>query len=390
MRVEEIKNHLINNIIPFWKNMKDEEHGGFYGEMDYQLRLFQKADKGCILNSRTLWFFANAYTTLQDEECLAYATHAYEFLKKAFYDKENGGVYWSVTYDGKPQDDTKHTYNQSFAIYALASYYGATNDKEALELAYSFVDKIETYARDEIGYLEAFNREFKPDSNEKLSENGVMATRTMNTLLHLLEAYTELYRVDKSEKTAKEMAWMLDIFADKIYNSEERRLEVFFDDQMNSLIDLTSYGHDIEASWLVDRAVEILGEKKYIDFITPITTELAAHVHETARDNGSIFNECENGKVDTKKVWWVQAEAVLGFINAYQKDNTKQEYLASAAGIWDYIKEYVIDTREGSEWLNELYKDGDPITTKEIVGPWKCPYHNGRMCFEVINRGIEF
>jgi len=390
MRIEEIKNHLINGIIPFWKNMKDEEYGGFYGEMDYNLELFKKADKGCILNSRILWFFTNAYTTLHEEECLAYATHSYEFLKKAFYDKENGGVYWSVTYDGKPQDDMKHTYNQSFAIYALASYYGATQDKEALEMAYSIVDKVETYAKDEIGYLEAFNRFFEPDSNEKLSENGVMATRTMNTLLHLLEAYTELYRVDKNEKTEKNIKWMLDIFADKIYNPKKRRLEVFFDDKMNSLIDLNSYGHDIEASWLVDRAVEILGDRKYIDIITPITTELAAHIHEVAIDDGSVFNECENDKVDTKKVWWVQAEAVLGFMNAYQKDKTKQEYLDSAAGVWDYIKEYVIDTREGSEWINELYKSGEPITTKEIVGPWKCPYHNGRMCFEVIDRGIEF
>lgn len=390
MRVAEIKQHLVKDIIPFWMNLKDERHGGFYGEMDYDLNLYQQADKGCILNSRILWFFSNAYLTLQDEECLTYAIHSYEFLKNAFYDHENGGVFWSVTYDGKPKDDTKHTYNQAFAIYALASYYDATKDKEALAMAYALIEKIETFCKDDLGYLEAFTRYFKPASNEKLSENGVMASKTMNTLLHMLEAYTEVYRVDKNQKIAESIKWMLDIFADKIYNPKERRLEVFFDENMNSLINLNSYGHDIEASWLVDRGVEVLGDPKYGAKITPITSALAVQIHSVAMDEASLYNECEDGKVDTKKVWWVQAEAMLGFLNGYQKDSTKTEYLESVRKIWDFIKTFMIDHRSGSEWLNELYRDGTPIITKEIVGPWKCPYHNGRMCFEVINRNIEF
>lgn len=390
MRVEEIKKHVTEEIIPFWKSFRDDNFGGFYGEMDYDLKLYQKADKGCILNSRILWFFSNAYLTLKDETCLEYAKHSYEFLKNAFYDKENGGVFWSVTYDGKPEDDSKHTYNQSFAIYALASYYDASKDQEALKLAYGLVDKVESICRDEFGYLEAFDRTFQPEDNEKLSENGVMASRTMNTLLHVLEAYTELYRVDKDKKIGELIAWILDIFADKMYNPKERRLEVFFDMDYNSIINLNSYGHDIEASWLIDRGVEVLGDQKYVDKITPITKELAAHIYEVARDNNSLYNECEDGKVDTKKVWWVQAEAMLGFLNGYEKDNTKKEYLDMVSKLWDYIKEFMIDHREGSEWFNELYKDGSPIISKEIVGPWKCPYHNGRMCFEVINRNISF
>ncbi len=390
MRVKEIKNHLIEDILPFWKSLTDEAYGGFYGEMDYDLKLYQQADKGCILNSRILWFFSNAYQTVQDEECLGYAKHSYEFLKRAFYDNENGGVYWTVTYDGKPADTSKHTYNQAFAIYALASYYGVSQDKEALQLAYTLVDKVETICKDEIGYLEAFDRQFKPVSNEKLSENGVMASRTMNTLLHVFEAYTELYRVDKNQKLADAMMWMLDIFADKIYNPKKRRLEVFFDFNMNSIIDLNSYGHDIEASWLIDRGVELLGDSHYEEKITPITKELASHIHEVAMDESSLYNECEDGRVDTKKVWWVQAEAILGFINGYQKDETRKDYLATASKIWDFTKSFMIDSRKGSEWFNELYKDGTPVTTKEIVGPWKCPYHNGRMCFEVINRKVEF
>jgi mannobiose 2-epimerase len=358
--------------------------------MDYDLNLYQKADKGCILNSRILWFFSNAYTTIHDEDCLVHASYSFEFLKNAFYDRENGGVYWSVTYDGKSKDDTKHTYNQAFAIYALASFYGASKNKEALQLAYDIMEKVETFCKDEGGYLEAFDRYFKPQSNEKLSENGVMASRTMNTLLHVFEAYTELYLVDKNSKVADRMKWMLDIFSEKVYNPKERRLEVFFDQDMNSLIDLNSYGHDIEASWLIDRGVEVLDDPNYADKITPITKDLADHIHSVAMDEASLFNECEDGKVDTKKVWWVQAEAILGFLNGYQKDSSKTEYLTSVGKIWDFTKTYMVDHREGSEWFNELYKDGTPITTKEIVGPWKCPYHNGRMCFEVINRNVAF
>ncbi len=389
MRVNEIRQHLEEELIPFWEGLRDTQYGGFYGEMDYHLTLYPKADKGCILNSRILWFFSNAWLTVKEPGCLEHAKHSYEFLKNAFLDQEYGGVYWSVTYDGKPSDDSKHTYNQAFAVYGLASYYAASGDKEALRLAYRLVDKIESSCRDELGYLEAFDRSFQPVSNEKLSENGVMAERTMNTLLHVYEAYTELYRVDKEDRIARHLRWMLDLFADKVYNPKKRRLEVFFDHAWNSLIDLNSYGHDIEASWLIDRGLEILKDPLYSAKITPITKDLADHIHSVAMDESSLYNECEAGKVDTKKVWWVQAEAILGFLNAYEKEPARSDYLESAARIWEFIKTYMIDQRKSSEWFFELHKDGRPIR-REIVGPWKCPYHNGRMCFEVINRKIAF
>lgn len=385
MWTEEIKEHLSKDLIPFWEKLRDDIYGGFYGEMNYDLERKKKADKGCILNSRILWFFSNAYFTLKDEACLSNATHAYEFLKRAFYDREYGGVYWSVTYDGKPVDTTKHTYCQAFAVYGLASYYDASGNREALHMAYMLIDRMETVCLDEIGYLEAFERDFKPASNEKLSENGVIASRTMNTLLHVFEAYTEVYRVDKKENIADCMRRILDVFADRVYNPKEKRLEVFFDASMNSLINLNSYGHDIEASWLIDRGLMILGDETYKNKITPITTALAERTYATALDGSSLFYEWEDGRLDTKKVWWVQAEAVLGFLNAYRKDGTKKEYLETAVRIWEFIKTNFIDSREGSEWLNELYHDGSPVTSKEIVGPWKCPYHNGRMCLEIFN-----
>ena len=388
--IEEIKSELTGHIIPFWKKLRDDEFGGYYGLLDYELNLDKKAVKGCILNNRITWFFSNAYMCLKDESLLDEARHGYEFLRDCCLDRKNGGVYWAMSYDGKPLDTTKHTYNQAFCIYALASYYDACGDKQALEEAYRLFDIIETKCRDEGGYLEAFDEEFKPASNEKLSENGVMADRTMNTLLHVFEAYTELYRVDKNEAVADKLRWILDCFADKIYNPALHRQEVFFDHEYNTLIDLYSYGHDIETSWLIDRGLEILGDKAYSDKLSPITRDLAQNVKKVAFDGHSLANECDKGVVNTDRIWWVQAETLIGFINAYQKDTSQTDFLEAARAEWDFIKTYSIDHREGSEWLSGVAADGSPDPKRrEIVEPWKCPYHNGRMCMEVIRRGVE-
>lgn len=387
--ISEVKKHLTDDIIPFWKNLRDEEFGGYYGYMGYDLVLDKKAVKGCILNSRILWFFSNAYTLLKDETLLDEARHAYEFMTKYCVDKTNGGIFWSMKYDGQVEEDIKHTYNQAFAIYALSSYYEASGDKEALELAKKLYEIIETKCTDDGGYLEALSAEFVLIDNDKLSENGVMADRTMNTLLHVLEAYTELYRVSKDEKVKAKLCEIMDTFESKVYNPDLHRQEVFFDNEYNSILDLHSYGHDIETAWLMDRTVEIVGEKEYEDRITPITKDLTAQIYKVAFDGHSLANECEKGVVNDHRVWWVQAETLLGFLNGYQKDNTKTEYLEAARSVWEFIKDKVIDKRPGSEWLSEITPDGEPYKEKPILEPWKCPYHNGRMCFEVIKRGIE-
>lgn len=388
MFTSEIKEHLTKDIIPFWRGLKDEEYGGFYGYMGYDLGLDKKAVKGCILNSRILWFFSNAYLVLKEEELLADAGHAFRFLKDYCVDKENGGVYWSLAFDGKPEDTTKHTYNQAFAIYALSSYYDASGDEEALSLAWELYEIIESRCKDEYGYLEAFNVRFEPEDNDKLSENGVMAEKTMNTLLHVFEAYTELYRVTGEEKVADKLRYMMDLIADKVYNKEAGRQEVFFDRTWNSLIDLYSYGHDIETAWLVDRGLEVLDDKAYTEKLSPITRTITENIYKRAYIDHSLVNEAENGVVDTTRVWWVQAEAVVGFLNGYQKAPEHREYLEAAKDIWDYIKTCVVDKRNGSEWFWSVDRDRKPIE-KPIVEPWKCPYHNGRMCFEVIKRNVE-
>lgn len=383
---EEVKDHLVSAIIPFWKSLRDDEFGGYYGYMDYDLKLNKKAEKGCILNSRITWFFSNAYTLLKDPSLLDEADHGYEFLKNHCIDSENGGIFWSMNYDGTPLDTTKHTYNQAFCIYALSSYYEASGKREALDLAFQLFHMIEEKCTDDQGYLEAFTRDFKPESNEKLSENGVLAEKTMNTLLHVLEAYTELYRVSKDKEVEERLKWIMDTFAEKVYNSELERQEVFFDKNYNSIIDLHSYGHDIETAWLMDRTVDVLGDETYRQKMTPITKALTKKIYEVAFDGHSLSNECDKGVVDTNRVWWVQAETVVGFLNGYEKDPSKVEYKEAAEAEWQFIKDHVIDPRNGSEWFWLVRQDGSPVEGEPIVEPWKCPYHNGRMCMEVIRR----
>ncbi len=383
---EEVKNHLLTTIIPFWKNLRDNEFGGYYGWLDYDLKLDKKAVKGCILNSRITWFFANAYTLLKDESLLEEAKHGFEFLKDHCIDKENGGIFWSIRYDGTPEDTTKHTYNQAFCIYALSSYYEASGDAQALKLAKELFRLIETRCKDDVGYLEAFDKSFHPVENDKLSENGVIADKTMNTLLHVFEAYTELYRVSKDTEVKKQLEWIMDVFADKVYNPKLHRQEVFFDAYYNSIIDLHSYGHDIETAWLMDRGTEVLGEESYIKKMTPITKALTEQIYKVAFDGHSLANECDKGVVNEHRIWWVQAETVIGFLNGYEKDPSKKEYLEASESEWEFIKAHVVDKRPGSEWFWEVNKDGSPIEGRPIVEPWKCPYHNGRMCIEVIRR----
>ncbi len=394
-----MKKHLLETIIPFWKGLRDDDYGGYYGWLSYDLELNKRAEKGCILNSRITWFFSNVYLLykkgiLTDGDFIKYgytaldikdeAKHAFNFLYGKCIDKKYGGVYWSLNYDGTPADTTKHTYNQAFCIYALASYYDALGDRQALELAKRLVGIIEDNCADEKGYLEAQTVDFKPESNEKLSENGVMADRTMNTLLHVFEAYSELYRVTSEPYVGERLEWILDTFADKIYNPELKRLDVFFDNDYKTLIDLDSYGHDIETAWLIDRGIQILGKKEYKDKFDPITSAISDHILKDAFDGNSLPNECEKGVVDESRVWWVQAEAVLGFLNAARKDPSRTDFVEAANKQWNFIKEYVWDKRGGSEWYGIVDKNGVPNTKVPIVEPWKCPYHNGRMCLEVM------
>ena len=374
-------------ILPYWEGLIDEENGGFYGYVDFDLNVHNDAPKGVILNSRILWFFSNAYLTYRDDDLLYYANHAYKFLKEKCIDRENGGVFWMLNADGTVKDSIKHTYNQAFAIYALSSFYDATGNQEALETAFEIFQIIEEICTDDLGYLEAFSVDFQPADNDALSENGVLADRTMNTLLHVLEAYTELYRVSGDEHVETKLRFIINQFETKVYNSEKERLEVFFDYNLNSILDLESYGHDIEATWLLDRACEVLGDSELLKKSRSYTAKIAEAVYNRSYKKGSLENECCKGITDTTRVWWVQAEAVVGFLNAY-KYTSDEKYLAAANDIYAFIEDKFVDKRDGGEWFWDLNENGIPESKKPIVEPWKCPYHNGRMVFEIKKRGF--
>lgn len=391
--------HLLGKLFPFWKALRDDEFGGFYGNVSFDLVTDKKADKGCILNSRITWFFSNIYLLYKEgllseekfkeygvepEDVLLLARHGYSFMKDRCIDPVNGGVFWSVDYQGMPSDTTKHTYNQAFAIYALSAYYDASGDVEALELAKELLDVVENKCRDDIGYLEAQNADFTPAENDKLSENGVIADRTMNTLLHVFEAYSGLYKVSRDERVRNLISYISEVFADKIYSPELHRQNVFFDNDYNSIIDLHSYGHDIETAWLVDKGVDAACDDALKARIHAINEDLTSQIYKVAFDGRSLPAECENGVVNERRDWWVQAETVLGFLNGFLRDQSHTDYLDAAIHQLDFIKEYVFDKRNGSEWFYRVDKDGNPDPSEAMAEEWKCPYHNGRMCMELI------
>ena len=385
--VNECKKELTERILPFWNKLRDDENGGFYGFMNNALEVDKKADKGVILNSRILWFYSSCYRVLGEEYLLDNARHAYEFLKKCV-DSENGGVYWMMTCDGKPSDRMKHTYNQAFAIYALSAFYLASKDESALKLAFELFDTVEEKCTDDIAYMEAFSGDWKLVPNDALSENGLMADKTMNTVLHLIEAYTVLFEASGDHRVEERLLFLLEVTKTKIFNSEANCLRVFFDRELNQIGDIHSYGHDIEASWLIDRACEVIGDRRLQADWRFINLRIARNIHELAYENGAVNNERENDKIDKKRIWWVQAESVVGFVNAFQQGG-ETVYLDAAKNIFSWIVTKQADSRENSEWWGEVTFEGEPMQTVAMVNPWKCPYHNGRMCIEVINRAVS-
>ncbi len=402
------REHLESVILPYWNNLADFENGGFTGFVGNDLVPQKNADKGVVLHSRILWFYSNVYMTVGGDNNRRMMDHAYQFLSTKCFDKENGGLYWMMTYDGKPCDTTKNCYNQAFGMYALASYYRATGCKEALRLAYSLFEAIETWCTDEYGYLEAFTADWKKPVESAICDQGVVADKTMNTLLHVLEAYTELYKADRHPMVGKKLMRCLEIARDSVYYSDFERLEVFFDSKMQPLGDIHSYGHDIEATWLLDRACDVLENAvaenagalndecrmrlpRLCADTRAYTSVIAKKILDCAFCNSSLNNESRGERagaehVDTDRIWWVQAETVVGFYNEYQKNQDKK-FLDAAEAVFGFIQEFVTDKRPGSEWFWYVTKDGTPKTDHGITEPWKCPYHNGRMCLELIARG---
>lgn len=414
----EMQDVVKNNILRFWmEKMLDREQGGFYGRIDGQGVLHKDAEKGAILNARILWSFSAAYRVLKTPEYLKMAKRAKEYIINHFIDKEYGGVYWSLDSKGNPLDTKKQFYAIGFAIYGMSEYARATGDREALECALQLFDSIEEHALDHQynGYIEACTREWGEIADMRLSELDANYPKSQNTHLHIIEPYTNLFRCLKELDTTESVNYVpvigavlpvdvavpqetknrveaalrniINIFTDRILNPETHHLDLFFDmDWTRGAGHLESYGHDIECSWLIHEAALVLGDSDVLKKVEPIVQMVAQASEKGLRPDGSMIHEAnlDTGHVDDDLHWWVQAENVVGWFNLYQYFDDEQA-LDRAVRCWQYIKDNLIDYENG-EWHWSRHPDGTLNTVDDKAGFWKCPYHNSRMCLEIIER----
>lgn len=387
---EELTAELKDNILGYWiKNTVDEKRFGFVGEISHDGEVRYDADKGLVLHARILWTFASAYRLYKDEAYLKMARRAYEALNEKFRDPVNGGLYWMIDVSGQPAQDKKQVYGQAFVIYALSELVRATGDAEALAWAGDLYRLLEKHAYDPVhlGYVEALACDWTETPDLSLSGKDLNERKSMNTHLHVLEAYTNLYRVWKPEGLRAKLKELIEVHLDKIIDSSTNHFLLFFDDEWNSKSDHVSYGHDIEGSWLLWEAAEVLGDEDLLPKVKEAALRMAeATLAQGVDADGGLFNEFDGHHLDDSKDWWPQAEAMVGFLNAYQLSGDSR-YLEAAQGSWSFISKYVSD-REGGEWHWQVTRAGEPVRSanQPKVGAWKCPYHNSRAIFEALER----
>lgn len=376
---------LEDNILRFWlTKMQDAENGGFYGRMSGDGCIDAQAEKGCVLNARLLWTFAAAYRVLGKKEYLEAALRAKDYFVSHFMDSEQGGVYWSVDYKGRPLDRKKQSYAIGFAIYGLSELARATNDQQALDYAVKLFEDLESNAYDHrnVGYIEALARDWQPLGDMRLSDKDENGSRTMNTHLHILEPYTNLYRIWPDQRLARQLKVLIGIFTEKLLNPQTHHLDLFFDDEWRGKRNIESYGHDIEAAWLLTEALEVLGDQQLMDRVMPIVNQIAHAAEDGLCEDGSMIHEDR----DRDRQWWVECECVIGELNQYQHFGDKSA-LKKALSCYQYILDHLVDDEHG-EWFWSIREDGTVNRDDDKAGFWKCPYHNSRMCLEIIERKI--
>ncbi len=387
----QVRKELTMNILPYWMEKMRNPEGGFYGRIDGREKLDRSAPVGNIMAARILWTFASAYRLLKGsdgaEAYLDMALHAKRFIISNFYDKESGGTYWSLAADGSPLDTKKQIYAIAFTIYGLAELNRATGDGEALEYAIKLFNSIEDHSFDSRGdgYFEAFTCSWEPIEDMRLSDKDANESKTMNTHLHVLEAYTCLARVWNSSMLKERLRGLIEIFENRIIGPDGH-LKLFFDDDWNCGYDIVSYGHDIEASWLIHEAALVLGDASVLARVEALVPQIAAAAGEGLASNGGMMYEknASEDHLDSDFHWWVQAETVVGYFNLWDHFGS-QDGLEKALIGWDFIKDNLID-KENGEWFWSQRADGTTNRCDDKAGFWKCPYHNGRMCMEIIER----
>ena len=387
-----LKNELeleLTRTLDYWlTKMVDDRNGGFYGKRLADETLIGDAPKGVVLNARILWSFSAACRHTGKEMYLQTAHRAFEYLNDRFIDEEYGGVYWSVDYTGKPLDTKKQVYALSFALYAYAEYYRCTQNEKAKDIAIDFFELIEKYSLDKDlgGYIEAFTRDWQLIEDLRLSDKDANEKKTMNTHLHILEAYTNLYRIHQTERLKNAILHLLFVFDQHIIDKKNHHLILFFDEQWNRKGSQISYGHDIEGAWLLSEAAEVIGDEHWTDTMKTHAVAIANAAAEGIDHDSGMWHEYDPSlnHLVKEKHWWPQAEAMVGFLHAYES-SSNPHYLQLLLNSWQFIKAHILDTKNG-EWVWGINSDYSIMTTEDKAGFWKCPYHNSRACMEVSER----
>ncbi|WP_424494233.1 AGE family epimerase/isomerase [Salinimicrobium sp. GXAS 041] len=388
---EKLKSELaseLDNILRYWKeNSLDEEKGGFVGQRDHYNKLIPDANKGIILNTRILWSFSAAGNFKNDENLRAYADRGYENLKSRFQDKNFGGVYWELDAEGNPVNKRKQIYAQAFAIYALSEYYFFSGEEKSREWALSLFKLIEEHARDREfnGYFEAFQEDWSPIEDMRLSEKDRNSAKTMNTHLHVLEAYTTLYRISKNAKVKEALDNLTDLFLKKFYDPKNDHFQLFFDKEWSREGNVVSYGHDIEAVWLMIEAARASENDDLLQKAEEVAVKVAeTFLKEAYVEGKGVLNEkdLDSGEIDTDRHWWPQIEAMVGLEYAFRISGEKS-FQNAIFDIWEYTKQHIIDSENG-EWFFRVDENNQPYKEEDKLGLWKCPYHNSRGCIQLI------
>ncbi len=379
----------LNNILGYWERFTpDYKNGGFFGQINQDNQVVPEAARGSVLHSRILWTFSAAYRYTHNPRHLELAAHAYQYIRQFITDPIHGGLYWSVTADGNMLDGHKQVYAQAFGVYAMSEYYRASALPEALQQALQIYDLIEKYSRDHRlgGYTEAFSRDWSFLADRRLSSKDENASKSMNTHLHLVEAYANLYEVHPDENLRKNIIGLLAIFNNHIINRENHHLGLFFSEDWQMDANLISYGHDIEAGWLLLSCAESIEDPVYISVAEQNALIITDSAKEGLDRDGGLWYEYnqDTGELVYEKHWWPQAEALIGFCNAWQLSGDVQ-YKNAMLKTWGFIRRYILDTHWG-EWYWGVDKNNMPMAGEDKVGLWKCPYHNSRAMLELLKR----
>jgi len=380
---------LRENILPYWMSKTpDRQNGGFYGALTNDNQVHNEVERSAVLNSRILWTFSTAARIYRDEAFLSTARWAMQALTQRFWDPKHEGIYWSVDAAGNPVNDRKHVYAQAFSIYGLSAYYQVTQDPQALQLAKRLFELIDQHTFDPQlgGNIECRARDWSRLDDMRLSSIDLNSSKSMNTMLHLLEALTALTGIWQDDKLTRRFEDMMALFSTTIIDPESGHQRLFFDDQWHSLSKNISYGHDIETSWLLLEAAETSRNSDLITSAKTNAVQMAQVVYEQSLqpDDGILYEAGPGGHKVTDRHWWAHAEAVVGFYNAFELSQS-DHFLQASTRVWTYIQNHFIDRKDG-DWFKLLHEDGSPYLEHYKVSPWECPYHHARMCFEMIRR----